>query len=460
VIKFSIDGKATWVDAHCSEGCKDGSQTGTGPMRVAVDKGDDGTPSLVKFFCANGRKCTMIPPSNLVPFEHEWKVNDGSIEIASCGTVAGIRTSTYPPGDGDVIEVAGNEKKWSQQWKVIAHEAILMNENGSPTQQWEARFIDPPYDYALLPGFSGYSTSTSNAGITNARDREVARAAMYQCDESMALLTGKQTSLGTLKAIADLVNEKGHERMPGTCCFDTPTTNDDFFGVDVRRGVSLCFYNRMLTCFLNFPSIQCIFDVIIQFDLSRMTCKNTGPFHLGISEEACKNAGGKWFRTACTTLKEAIDNRPPRFDLDNPKKKGVVVQKDTTLTNDGRYFNYSPDALKAYFGVDMSLKTNDFIDAKQCRNGVEIYVGKIQVFHPTYRSDRKAGYIGRRDPYDKSNIDNWKDGDILVKISDDCKTPSTPLPWPSTSVDRIFTLVNPTSGKALGLAGTDCQGAR
>jgi hypothetical protein len=139
---------------------------------------------------------------------------------------------------------------------------------------------------------------------------------------------------------------------------------------------------------------------------------------------------------------------------------GVVVQREAEYTNDGRYFNYSPDALKAYFGVDMSLKTNDFIDAKQCRNGVEIYVGKIQVFHPTYRSDRKAGYIGRRDPYDKSNIDNWKDGDILVKISDDCKTPSTPLPWPSTSVDRIFTLVNPTSGKALGLAGTDCQGAR
>jgi hypothetical protein len=205
-----------------------------------------------------------------------------------------------------------------------------MNENGSPTQQWEARFIDPPYDYALLPGFSGYSTSVSNAGITKARDREVARAAMHQCDESMALLTGKQTSLGTLKVIADLVNKEGHERMPGTCCFDTPTTNDNYFGVDVRRCALLCFFNRMLSFFLNFPSIGCIFDVKIQFDLSlNMTCKNTGPFHLGISEEACENAGGKWFRTPCITLKEAIDNRPPRFDLDNPKTNGVVVQRST-----------------------------------------------------------------------------------------------------------------------------------
>ena len=49
-----------------------------------------------------------------------------------------------------------------------------------------------------------------------------------------------------------------------------------------------------------------------------MECQNTGPWHLGISEEACENAGGKWFRTPCITLKEAIDGRVPKFDLDAP----------------------------------------------------------------------------------------------------------------------------------------------
>ena len=49
-----------------------------------------------------------------------------------------------------------------------------------------------------------------------------------------------------------------------------------------------------------------------------MGCLNKGPWHLGLSEEACTNAGGQWFRTPCVTLKETIDSRPSRFDLDNP----------------------------------------------------------------------------------------------------------------------------------------------
>ena len=58
-----------------------------------------------------------------------------------------------------------------------------------------------------------------------------------------------------------------------------------------------------------------------------MKCKYTGPWHLGISEEACENAGGKWFRTPCVTLKETIDDRPARFDLDN----GVLGSCQTTI---------------------------------------------------------------------------------------------------------------------------------
>jgi hypothetical protein len=50
-----------------------------------------------------------------------------------------------------------------------------------------------------------------------------------------------------------------------------------------------------------------------------MTCKNRGPFHLGISREACENAGGRWYRSPCVTLKQCIDDRPPRFKLDAPQ---------------------------------------------------------------------------------------------------------------------------------------------
>ena len=41
-----------------------------------------------------------------------------------------------------------------------------------------------------------------------------------------------------------------------------------------------------------------------------MSCQNKGPWHLGISEEACENAGGQWTRSPCVTLKDCIDSRP------------------------------------------------------------------------------------------------------------------------------------------------------
>ena len=56
---------------------------------------------------------------------------------------------------------------------------------------------------------------------------------MHRCDESMSLLLGSELSLGTLKEIVDDIEENGVDRMPGSCCFDTPTTNTGYFGVDL-----------------------------------------------------------------------------------------------------------------------------------------------------------------------------------------------------------------------------------
>jgi hypothetical protein len=43
-----------------------------------------------------------------------------------------------------------------------------------------------------------------------------------------------------------------------------------------------------------------------------MDCNNRGLWHLGISEEACENANGKWFRSPCYALKDCIDDRPKK----------------------------------------------------------------------------------------------------------------------------------------------------
>ena len=41
-----------------------------------------------------------------------------------------------------------------------------------------------------------------------------------------------------------------------------------------------------------------------------MSCVNQGPWHLGISNEACENAGGTYFRTPCVSLQACIAGRP------------------------------------------------------------------------------------------------------------------------------------------------------
>ena len=51
--------------------------------------------------------------------------------------------------------------------------------------------------------------------LGSSRDKELAKSAMYSCDESMSLLLGSTTSVGTLRDIASLINGKGPEYMPG-----------------------------------------------------------------------------------------------------------------------------------------------------------------------------------------------------------------------------------------------------
>ena len=145
---------------------------------------------------------------------------------------------------------------------------------------------------------------------------------------------------------------------------------------------------------------------------------------------------------------------------------GVTVYVETDYSSgnlanrEGMFYTFSNDAWEAYFGSAVTERM-DF-EGKQCRNGEVIYEGTISAFPPN--SSGTHGYMGRRgveSPWSTASTVastyQWEPHDVIVKASDEC-TPSGSLPWPNTSSDGVFALVNPTSGKALTLSGEDCDG--
>jgi len=166
--------------------------------------------------------------------------------------------------DGNLIGdtcLLGIEDKWPQ------NQTFLVPESWTLAQQTVPVSSNPYISHHISPAIW-----SSDLCVVN-----WLKNVMKTCDDSMALLLGSSTSLGTLRAIAKLVNNKGPERMPGTCCLDSPLTSQ-FFGY--------------------------------HYNPATMKCQNPGPWHLGISAGACENAGGRWFRSPCVTLKECIDQRP------------------------------------------------------------------------------------------------------------------------------------------------------
>jgi len=59
---------------------------------------------------------------------------------------------------------------------------------------------------------------------------------MQNCDDSMALLLGASTSVGSLVKIVDAITKYGTDRMPGRCCLDD-ATNSEFIGYNVRMNI-------------------------------------------------------------------------------------------------------------------------------------------------------------------------------------------------------------------------------
>ena len=63
--------------------------------------------------------------------------------------------------------------------------------------------VFPEFNFRYCESFPG--TVDTHGCLSSIYDPEVSKAAMHYCDASMTLLIGSQTSLGTLRAIADVV---------------------------------------------------------------------------------------------------------------------------------------------------------------------------------------------------------------------------------------------------------------
>jgi hypothetical protein len=117
-----------------------------------------------------------------------------------------------------------------------------------------------------------------------------------------------------------------------------------------------------------------------------MTCQNRGLFHLGISQEACENAGGRWYRSPCITLKQCIDDRPPRFQMDYPQTGSCQANLGKLNT---AYVSRTP-AVSRVVKVKIQLEGTNYLHMREVQvfdyNNVNVALNK-----PATQSSTRTG---------------------------------------------------------------------
>ena len=231
-----------------------------GIFKIHSVKYPDLVIGLAEADCANNNNVILMADDD--QDYQKWKIEGGgSIESVHCDNVVLDILDTSTDGDVEQKLVAHEAKQkdgWSQKWSVKSSNAILMeasssagkDSNANSNQTWSTLYADPGFNLGLTPGFPGQLESIgSQQCLSSARDKYLAKYAMGICDESMMLLVGSQVSAGTLESIADLVETKGPDRMPGYCCMDV-ATNSEFLGYDVSRFRCLCLKQSLCTIFV------------------------------------------------------------------------------------------------------------------------------------------------------------------------------------------------------------------
>ena len=84
---------------------------------------------------------------------NEWKINDGKVESVKCEDMVMEIKDTATTVGSSIVLAPDNDRGWNQGWSIKSNAARLLTDNGDSSQEWKAIFVQPNYDYALLPGF-------------------------------------------------------------------------------------------------------------------------------------------------------------------------------------------------------------------------------------------------------------------------------------------------------------------
>ncbi|KAL7552006.1 hypothetical protein ACHAWF_015217 [Thalassiosira exigua] len=213
-----------------------------------------------------------------VRLSQQWYYASSSMALQNNGAGGGMCLDWNSADSANNLYMHSCDGADNQKWMMPTHwlPAIVSGVRYGAPSTWGDGYIARPIPTGLWNG-QWNAEKGDNCPIDLMKD------VLDACDDSMALLLGDSTSVGILRQIAQQVKENGPDYMPGTCCLDNPY-NSEWFGYYYATSVS--YYG------------------------SPMECQNNGPWHLGISVEACTSAGGHWFQGPCLTLQKCINDRP------------------------------------------------------------------------------------------------------------------------------------------------------
>ena len=154
--------------------------------------------------CTAGENLVLIQDPNEA--YAQWRIKAcGAIENEHCKDLV-FDIANLSSEAGSPVFLSDSKEDdggWSQQWSIRSKSVIIMEAPSGDDQAVDAGknsnqtfspfFIDPGYEVGILPGFPGsYETVEEQSCLSSARDLDLAKRAMYTCDESMSLLVGSQ----------------------------------------------------------------------------------------------------------------------------------------------------------------------------------------------------------------------------------------------------------------------------